>query len=80
MPEKLSVKSFLSSVYEWLTQDRNRSVEEYHYDIYEFYGPEAFRKEIRAFLSQRFIQVFGREPESKFIGYAARSYIKNMFC
>jgi len=79
MSEKLSVKNFLSSVYDWLVQDRNRSVEEYHYDICGIFEPEAFKNEIKAFLSQRFIQMFGREPENKFISYAARSYIRNMF-
>lgn len=83
----MSVSNFLSGVYSWLCDPRNRSVEDFHYQLAELSECESmeqllkhrgFRKTIRSFLEQRALQM-NVTGTSKFFSEATTRYIKNLF-
>lgn len=79
--KKLTTGKFLDAVYSWLTEDRNRSVEDFHYSAAEVEKPENFKKTISDFLSQRFFQMYGQTcADPQFLKRATNKYIHNMFC
>lgn len=81
MAEKTTKKDeFILSVYEWIRQPRNRCVEDYHYDCAEMMSAKDFRSEIREFLRQRFSQMYGTEPETRFLSGCTTRWIQIMFC
>ncbi len=75
----MKVTTFLNSVYSWLCESRNRCVEERHYDLVGIMNRDDFRKEIKGFLEQRFLMVYGNVAIPKdFIEKATDIYIKGM--
>lgn len=75
----MGIDEFLAGVYEWLMKPLNRSVEEYHYDCFEFFGHDIGRKTVGTFLLQRYRQMYGHEPDRATLKEAISKYVDNMF-
>ena len=73
------MRSFLLGVYEWLCRPNNRCVEDWHYSSAVVEDEKTFRTTIRDFLKQRFYQMYGYEPDRRFIYRAVNKYIFNMY-
>ena len=75
----MKVNEFLAEVYEWLCRPNNRCVEDWHYSCADVEDEKSFRGTIRQFLTQRWWQMFGCKPDSKFMYRATTKYIYNMY-
>lgn len=75
----MKVNDFLDKVYQWLVEPRNRDIEDWHYHWAETLDEQDFTQKIREFLEQRYIQMFNRKADSRFIIYATKQYIEEMF-
>ena len=75
----MKVNDFLDKVYQWLVEPRNRDIEDLHYHWAETLDEQDFNQKIREFLEQRYFQMFNRKADSRFIIYATKQYIEEMF-
>jgi len=87
----ITVQKFLSNVYSWLCEPRNRYVEDFHYscadcsesiDLDELLKNREMRTTIRMFLQQRMIQgeqIALNTLPNWFLSKATTKYIYNMY-
>lgn len=78
---KIDMDSFITAVYEWTNEYRNRPVVDYHYSCMQVMKPTRFKEEIKAFIAQRLYQMYGVVKEDLpkgFIGRAATMYINDV--
>jgi len=72
------MNEFLSKVYEWLNEPRNRSIEDYHYSCRKVMGTTDFRRIIHGFLKTRYLQMYGRSIPKWMLTKATTYYINEM--
>lgn len=78
---KIDMDSFITAVYEWTNEYRNRPVVDYHCSCMQTMTPKNFVEEIKEFLSQRILQMYSIEKKDLprgFLGRAARLYIEEV--
>ena len=69
---------FLKSVFSWLDQPRNKSVLDGFYLSARIMDKKNFRKEVRQFLSARFLQMYGMGMTSKMLTKCTNEFIKSL--